>query len=168
MRHGRQYPTICARRSFARLKPIRRRAGVRYWPPVSGVQAQRQPVEIRGAKLRAPQPTGAAGAGRVPRGQRPICRRHRQWRLADLRRDFLGAPAHLYMQKNGPGLYDITDPIVELFIAETGQLMAWTKLSCGRTARPGFTARNKAHCARNRTAYPQACSRAERLLVDGI
>lgn len=44
---------------------------------------------------------------------------------------FWGAPAHLYMQKNGPGLYDITDPIVELFSAETGQLMAWTKYLVG-------------------------------------
>jgi hypothetical protein len=44
---------------------------------------------------------------------------------------FWGAPAHLYMQKNGPGLYDITDPIVELFSAETGQLMAWTRYLVG-------------------------------------
>ena len=44
---------------------------------------------------------------------------------------FWGAPAHLYMQKNGPGLYDVTDPIVELFSAETGQLMAWTKYLVG-------------------------------------
>lgn len=44
---------------------------------------------------------------------------------------FWGAPAHLYMQKNGPGLYDITDPIVELFSAETGQLLAWTKYLVG-------------------------------------
>jgi hypothetical protein len=35
------------------------------------------------------------------------------------------------MQKNGPGLYDITDPIVELFSAETGQLLAWTKYLVG-------------------------------------
>jgi hypothetical protein len=44
---------------------------------------------------------------------------------------FWGAPAHLYMQKTGPGLYDITDPIVELFSAETGQLLAWTKYLVG-------------------------------------
>jgi hypothetical protein len=44
---------------------------------------------------------------------------------------FWGAPAHLYMQKGGPGLYDITDPIVELFSAETGQLLAWTKYLVG-------------------------------------
>jgi hypothetical protein len=44
---------------------------------------------------------------------------------------FWGAPAHLYMQKVGPGLYDITDPIVELFSAETGQLLAWTKYLVG-------------------------------------
>ncbi len=44
---------------------------------------------------------------------------------------FWGVPAHLYMQKHGFGLYDITDPIVELFSAETGQLMAWTKYLVG-------------------------------------
>jgi len=44
---------------------------------------------------------------------------------------FWGAPAHLYMQKGGPGLYDITDPIVELFSAETAQLLAWTKYLVG-------------------------------------
>jgi hypothetical protein len=40
---------------------------------------------------------------------------------------FWGAPAHLYMQKSGPGLPDITDPVIELFGAETVQLLAWTK-----------------------------------------
>jgi Heparinase II/III-like protein len=40
---------------------------------------------------------------------------------------YWGAPAHLYMQKGGPGLPDVTDPIVELFGAETVQLLAWTK-----------------------------------------
>jgi hypothetical protein len=44
---------------------------------------------------------------------------------------FWGASAHLYMQKTGPGLYDITDPIIELFGAETGMLMAWTKYLVG-------------------------------------
>jgi len=40
---------------------------------------------------------------------------------------FWGAPAHLYMQKGGPGLPDVTDPFIELFGAETVQLLAWTK-----------------------------------------
>ena len=40
---------------------------------------------------------------------------------------FWGVPAHLYMQKTGPGLSDITDPIIELFGAETVSLLAWTK-----------------------------------------
>ena len=44
---------------------------------------------------------------------------------------FWGASAHLYMQKGGPGLYDITDPIIELFGAETAQLLAWTKYLVG-------------------------------------
>jgi hypothetical protein len=40
---------------------------------------------------------------------------------------YWGAPAHLYMQKGGPGLPDVTDPVVELFGAETVQLLAWTR-----------------------------------------
>ncbi len=44
---------------------------------------------------------------------------------------FWGASAHLYMQKGGPGLYDITDPIIELFGAETAQLLAWIKYLVG-------------------------------------
>lgn len=40
---------------------------------------------------------------------------------------FWGAPAHLYMQKDGPGLPDITDPVIELFGAETVQLLAWIR-----------------------------------------
>ncbi len=40
---------------------------------------------------------------------------------------FWGVPAHLYMQHTGPGLPDITDPIIELFGAETVSLLAWTK-----------------------------------------
>jgi hypothetical protein len=40
---------------------------------------------------------------------------------------FWGVPAHLYMQKAGPGLPDIADPVIELFGAETVQLLAWTK-----------------------------------------
>jgi len=40
---------------------------------------------------------------------------------------FWGVPAHLYMQKDGPGLPDVTDPVVELFGAETVQLLAWVK-----------------------------------------
>jgi Heparinase II/III-like protein len=44
---------------------------------------------------------------------------------------FWGAPAHLSMQKAGVGLPDITDPIIELFGAETAQLLSWTKYLVG-------------------------------------
>jgi hypothetical protein len=44
---------------------------------------------------------------------------------------FWGAPAHLYMQRGGFGLPDITDPVVDLFAAETVQLLAWTKYLVG-------------------------------------
>lgn len=44
---------------------------------------------------------------------------------------FWGAPAHLGMQKAGVGLPDITDPVIELFGAETVQLLAWTQYLVG-------------------------------------
>ncbi|HWE48967.1 MAG TPA: heparinase II/III family protein [Bryobacteraceae bacterium] len=39
---------------------------------------------------------------------------------------FWGVPAHLGAQKAGVGLPDVTDPIVDLFAAETASLLAWT------------------------------------------
>lgn len=39
---------------------------------------------------------------------------------------FWGLPAHLGMQKQGVGLPDVTEPIVDLFANETGSLLAWT------------------------------------------
>jgi len=38
---------------------------------------------------------------------------------------FWGVPAHLNMQHAGPGLPDVSEPIVELFAAETSSLLAW-------------------------------------------
>jgi hypothetical protein len=39
---------------------------------------------------------------------------------------FWGVPAHLNMQKAGTGLPDVSEPIVDLFAAETSSLLAWT------------------------------------------
>lgn len=39
---------------------------------------------------------------------------------------FWGLPAHLGAQKAGVGLPDVTEPIVDLFAAETSALLAWT------------------------------------------
>ena len=44
---------------------------------------------------------------------------------------FWGAPAHLGAQKAGVGLPDVSDPIIELFSAETAQLLAWTNYLLG-------------------------------------
>lgn len=38
---------------------------------------------------------------------------------------FWGTPAHLFLQKAGPGLPDIEDPVVDLFAAETASTLAW-------------------------------------------
>jgi len=39
---------------------------------------------------------------------------------------FWGVPAHVGAQKRGSGLPDVREPIVDLFAAETGMLLAWT------------------------------------------
>jgi len=44
---------------------------------------------------------------------------------------FWGVPAHLNMQKAGPGLPDMSEPIVDLFAAETSSLLAWTDFLVG-------------------------------------
>ena len=44
---------------------------------------------------------------------------------------YWGAPAHLGAQKAGVGLPDMSDPIIELFSAETAQLLAWTNYLLG-------------------------------------
>ncbi|MEI8190668.1 MAG: hypothetical protein WCI75_13230, partial [candidate division NC10 bacterium] len=38
---------------------------------------------------------------------------------------FWGVPAHVGAQKRGSGLPDITEPVVDLFAAETGMMLAW-------------------------------------------
>ena len=44
---------------------------------------------------------------------------------------FWGSTAHLGMQRAGNGLPDVTEPIVDLFAAETGALLAWTDYLLG-------------------------------------
>ena len=44
---------------------------------------------------------------------------------------FWGVPAHLGMQKAGTGLPDVGEPVVDLFAAETSNLLAWTAYLVG-------------------------------------
>ncbi|NOY37305.1 MAG: hypothetical protein GXO83_06985 [Chlorobi bacterium] len=44
---------------------------------------------------------------------------------------FWGVPAHLGMQKAGVGLPDTEEPIVDLFAAETGSMLAWVSYLVG-------------------------------------
>src|SRR5205807_783521 len=44
---------------------------------------------------------------------------------------FWGSTAHLGMQRAGNGLPDVTEPIVDLFAAETAALLAWTDYLLG-------------------------------------
>jgi hypothetical protein len=45
---------------------------------------------------------------------------------ATLEETWWGLPAHLGAQKPGPGLPDVSEPVVDLFAAETGSLLAWS------------------------------------------
>jgi hypothetical protein len=44
---------------------------------------------------------------------------------------FWGYPAHLSLQKKGSGLPDVTEPVIDLFAAETGALLAWADYLLG-------------------------------------
>jgi len=44
---------------------------------------------------------------------------------------FWGAPAHMAAQRAGVGLPDVSEPIIELFSAETAQLLSWTTYLVG-------------------------------------
>lgn len=44
---------------------------------------------------------------------------------------FWGVPAHLGMQKAGVGLPDVTEPVMDLFAAETSSLLAWADYLLG-------------------------------------
>jgi hypothetical protein len=52
------------------------------------------------------------------------------WAISE--QTFWGSTAHLGAQKKGSGLPDVTEPIVELFSAETAALLAWTDYLLGK------------------------------------
>ena len=45
------------------------------------------------------------------------------WLICD--EAFWGVPAHLYLQRQGVGLPDVSEPVVDLFAAETSSTLAW-------------------------------------------
>ena len=51
------------------------------------------------------------------------------WAISE--ESFWGVSAHVGIQKAGVGLPDVEDPIVDLFAAETGALLAWTDYFAG-------------------------------------
>ena len=51
------------------------------------------------------------------------------WAISE--ESFWGVSAHVGIQKAGVGLLDVEDPIVDLFAAETGALLAWTDYFVG-------------------------------------
>ena len=51
------------------------------------------------------------------------------WAISE--QTYWGSTAHLGMQRAGNGLPDVTEPIVDLFAAETGALLAWTDYLLG-------------------------------------
>src|SRR5215218_6551666 len=52
------------------------------------------------------------------------------WAISE--QTFWGSTAHLGVQKRGSGLPDVTEPVVELFSAETAALLAWTDYLLGK------------------------------------
>jgi hypothetical protein len=52
------------------------------------------------------------------------------WSISE--ESFWGASAHLFLQKVGPGLPDVEDPVVDLFAAETAATLAFTDYFTGR------------------------------------
>lgn len=52
------------------------------------------------------------------------------WLICD--EAFWGVPAHLTLQKDGIGLPDVNEPIVDLFAAETSSMLAWTLYLLGK------------------------------------
>jgi hypothetical protein len=44
---------------------------------------------------------------------------------------YWGVPAHVGIQKRGSGLPDVQEPTIDLFAAETGELLAWTSYLLG-------------------------------------
>src|ERR1019366_4982583 len=105
-------------------------AGARH--AVYRVRAHRQPVALGGGAIRTPHAPAPHRAGGVPGRQGALPRRYRRWHLGDLRRDFLGRPRPHGAQKRGVGLPDVEEPIIELFSAETGALLAWTHYLLGQ------------------------------------
>ncbi|MFZ2054564.1 MAG: heparinase II/III family protein [Candidatus Aminicenantales bacterium] len=51
------------------------------------------------------------------------------WTIAE--ETYWGVPAHVSVQKSGPGLPDVSEPTVDLFAAETAMLLAWTDYLVG-------------------------------------
>ena len=80
---------------------------------------------------------------------------------------YWGVPAHIGIQKRGAGLPDVTEPTIDLFAAETAELLAWTSYLLGAESRQGTTARAGADRRRGRAAHSGALPQAGRLLVDG-
>ena len=81
---------------------------------------------------------------------------------------FWGVPAHLGAQKAGVGLPDVSEPIVELFSAETASLLAWTLYLLEPQLGARIEAAAGAHPAGDGTAHPDAVPHARRFRMDGV
>ncbi len=52
------------------------------------------------------------------------------WSLCE--ESYWGVPAHLYLQQDGPGLVNVIDPSVDLFVSETAAILALTDYLLGK------------------------------------
>ena len=131
-RHGSQYRRICARRSCDRPRQIRRPDGAPCWA-ASFLEFKRNGNRSRYEAQSFGRRAGWSG----------LCWPSALKARVDLSmtlsmacgssaKNHSGEPPRTSIcRRPASGLYDITDPIIELFGAETGQLLAWTKYLVG-------------------------------------
>src|SRR5256885_16043496 len=67
------------------------------------------------------------------------------WAISE--QTYWGSTAHLGMQRAGNGLPDVSEPIVDLFAAETAALLAWTDYLLGERLDKGSPPLRKRICA---------------------
>ena len=77
-------------------------------------------------------------------------------------------PAHINAQRAGSGLPDTSEPVVDLFDAETAALVAWTAYLVGEQLQAVSPLIVPRAAARNSDAHADPEPGAGRFLVDGI
>ena len=93
---------------------------------VFGLCAQWESLAIRELEFWAAYGAVQSGSGRVRGGKGRFLDDITNGIWCICEESFWGVPAHIGVQKAGSGLPDTAEPIVDLFAAETSELLAWT------------------------------------------